>query len=449
MAKVAGSSAGFALPAPEGLEICKILGLAISNVSMYGMEHSVTATSVSQAYDGIVNKADLYGEIEFVLGDAGLMINQSVIETERSTGQLLVDQLTKQGVHDFAFVPPVNRGEFTRFMLILAAAPGSSLVADGFESAVADASMKSVRVANVSYARVDKNAPAPDAFASPTPTSRQANPAGGAKSFDLDMDLDMGMDGFSLGDDSLSPSGDLAVASAAGAYLEQKQAAESRREALLAQIRERGGSPTEREALREQLLAAGLSKSDWFELLAASGVAASAGTGQAAETLQQLLLDIDVLAHGDAVSTGQPTPAMTEMLDAISQQVLQLTSQTTQRVDTLAEKVDADRETVAHLENEARARGVGPNLSRDELLGSLAEINQELAQPLSAASAVIDILGGGKLGAVTEAQREVLDVASQGMERLGKLVEYLNKISGMPDGLSPDREILDGAYGES
>jgi len=128
--------------------------------------------------------------------------------------------------------------------------------------------------------------------------------------------------------------------------------------------------------------------------------------------------------------------------------VARLASQTKGEVATLAEKVDADREAVAALEAEARAQGVGISLSREELLASLAEINQELAQPLTAASAIVEVLGKGNLGELTDAQQDALDVASQGMARLEKLVSYLSSISGDPETLTPDRAILDDAYAE-
>jgi len=184
MARAVESAGRFALPEQEGLGLCRTLGLAISNISMYGMEHSVAATSVTQAFDALVSKTDLYGEIEFVLGDAGLMVNGSVVVTERSTGQLLVDQITKLGVHDFVFVPPINRAEFTQFVLILAASPGSTAVADGFEEAIAKAELKSVRVANVSYARVDKNAPPPT-----TTRSVAAAATGGARAVSSEVSI--------------------------------------------------------------------------------------------------------------------------------------------------------------------------------------------------------------------------------------------------------------------
>ena len=435
----------FALPPGDGLEMCRVLGLAISNVAMYGMAHSVAATTVSEAYDLFVEKSDLYGDIEFVLADAGLMINGAVVDTERSTGKLLVDQLAKLGVHDFAFTPPLNRGEFTRFALILAAVPGSSAVANGFEAAIAEAALKSVRVANVSYARVDKDAPPPAA-------SRGTTSSGGAKSFDLA--LDIGMDDFTLEGEPLAAASDLDLVSAASSYLEQKQAAEENRQTLLDEIRAKGASRAELEALHQQLLSAGLSEADWHDLLISSGAAAqSEFSGKAyagkesVETLKRLLSSADALAeHGAMISDGKPSAMMSSILESIDREVRQLSLDTTQHVDSLAEKVDADREAVATLEAEARLRGVGPNLSRAGLLASMAEINQELAQPLTAAAAVIDVLESGSLGAVTDAQRDVLAVASQGMARLGNLVGYLSKISGIPEGLSPDRAILDDVY---
>lgn len=438
------AGAHFALPEADGIYLCKVLGLAISNISMYGIEHSVTATSVAQAFDALVAKTDLYGAIEFVTGEGGLMVNGSPVETARTTGQLLMDQLMKLDVHDFEFQPPVSHGDFNQFMTILAAAPGSLAVSDGFETAMAKAKLKSVRVSGVSYTRVDKNAPPP-----PPPSTRRTSSAGGSRSFDLD--IEMGIEELGAGDAAAAGIPASGLSFAATAYVEQKRAADAERQKLLELIRTQGSSLEGRRALREQLFGAGVTREEWNDLLLASGAALpdELHGGTAVETLQRLLMDVDVLAsQGTAIAAGQSSEAMDNILQAISLEVARLVTETQGQADTLAEKVDSDRQTVAQLEAEARARGIGLNLSRDELLASLAEINQELAQPLTAASAVIDVLEEGKLGAVTEAQHDVLHVASDGMKRLGKLVAYLSTISGMPEALSPDREILDDAYGE-
>ena len=455
MAGVTKPPSHFALPAPENLEICQILGLALNNISMYGMAHSVTATSVAQAYDCFVGKLDLYGAIEFVYSEAGLLINGVAVETERSTGKLLVDQLVRLKIHDFELSSPISRPEFGRFMSVLASTPGSPEVADGFEAAIAKLGLKSVRVANVSYARVDKDKPlVPDEGSKGkgggfSGAGLGSSSSGGAKSFDLDFDL--GGDDFMFSSDSSLGGPNLAVTAAASSYIEQKRAADAERNSLLAMIRDAGKDPEALQALRQQLLEAGLTSREWDDLLVSSGALAAGGNAEQHETLNQLMASVDLLAAEGAAlaSGGKSTDKMGSILDGIGAAVVRLASQTTGHVDTLAGKVDADRDVVAKLEADARSHGLGLKLSREELLGNLAEINQELAQPLTATSAVIDMLAGGQLGAVSDAQRDVLKVASEGMERLEGLIKYLTRISGMPSDLSPDRQVLNDAYGVS
>jgi hypothetical protein len=439
------AASNFALPAPEGAELCSALGLAISNIAMYGEQHSVTATSVAQAFDTFVAKLDLYGAIEFVYGDAGIVVNGTPVETQRSTGQLLTDQLGKLAVNDFELSPPANRAEFMRFMSILAAKPGSPSVADGFEAAVADAKFESIRVAGVSYARVGKDeTPAPAARAS----------GAGSRSFDLDMEMGFGDLG-SVMDDSPAGSAnavevDPSVSAAAMAYIHQKRVEEEQRHHLLDMIRDSAASPEQRRQLREQLFDAGMTKTEWDNLLVESGVLRPNGGAdhRVAETLQRLLLDVDALAaQGEAISDGRSTETMDQVLEAIRVEVARASTRTHEHADTLVEKVDADREAVSLLEEGARAQGIGLELSREELLANLAEINQELAQPLSAASAVVDMLAMGKLGELPQGQRDVLAVAAEGMDRLQKLTQYLSRISGLPEDLTPDRKVLDEAYG--
>jgi signal transduction histidine kinase len=169
---------------------------------------------------------------------------------------------------------------------------------------------------------------------------------------------------------------------------------------------------------------------------------------KAAETLKHLLDDVNALAaQGNAIAAGKTTESMQRILDSISQEVASLAARAQGHADTLADKVDADRDTVAKLEADARAHGIGIELSREELLGSLAEINQEITQPLSVASAVVQMLSNGTLGDVPDAQKDILKVATDGMERLDKLVKYLGRISGMPQNLSPDFSIINEAYG--
>ena len=449
------SALNFALSDSAGVELCRVLGLAISNISMYGMDHSVTATSVASAYDELVAKVDSYGEIEFVLEDNGLIINGRVVETERTTGQLLVAQLSRLGVHDFTFSSPLNRQEFNKFVSIVSAPPGSEILSGGFESAISKAKLKCIQVKNVAYARVEKDADLSkmnfnDNGSGSRSYDLDTTSGGGAKVFDLDMDLDMGLS--ELGFEEVVPvtAPDNSMLADARSYLEKKKSADDLQQRLIMQVKAAGTSPEERRVLKNKLLGAGFAEDDWSDLLVKSNVEIhdSGYNVKAVEALHRIRQEVETLAaHGDAIVAGKSSAAMSSILDSIGQEVARIASEAKGHITTLAGKVDADRETIARVERDARASGIGLNLSRDELLESLAEINQELAQSLTVVSSVTDILVGEKMGAVTDAQRDILNVAAQGVEKIQKLVSYLNNLSGFPEQLSPDRNLLDEAYG--
>lgn len=77
----------------------------------------------------------------------------------------------------------------------------------------------------------------------------------------------------------------------------------------------------------------------------------------------------------------------------------------------------------------------------------LAEIVQELRQPLSVVTSVVDALKGGMLGNLSTPQSEMLSLAGSSAERLDHLIDKVAEITGMPEGLLPDAKILDSVYG--
>ncbi len=436
--------------AEEGIELCRILGLAISNVSMYGAEHSVTVSAVEAAFNGLKDKAAQYGELEFVMGEAGFLVNGGLIETERTTGQLLVNQLTKLSVHDFTLSAPLSRADFDAFIAVLSSAPGSEILRNGFESAISEANLKTIRVKNISYARVDKDADLEkmnfndngDGTHSYTPDK-----SSGSKVFDLDMDLDAGMDLSAFGFEPVAEpvvQENPSLMDDARKFLEQKQAMQALHSKLANQIKSSEGVSEKRRALKQSLLQSGLSEEDWNDLLLVADDSANMNV-KTVDTLCRIRHDIEMLAEqGESVTNGF---AMSNVLDSIGKEIARITSGTKESITTLAGKVDADRETIAKVEQDARESGIGLNLSREELLESLAEINQELGQSLTVVSSVTDILASGKMGHITDAQQAVLSMAIGGIDKIEKLVDYLSRLSGMPEKLSPDKALIDEAYG--
>jgi DNA repair exonuclease SbcCD ATPase subunit len=199
------------------------------------------------------------------------------------------------------------------------------------------------------------------------------------------------------------------------------------------------------DTLRKQLVDSGLSEAEWRALLAEGG--GDSGARHDDATIARLLSSVEDLAAQQS-GRGADAQAMTLALETIGREVESLIQHTHGKASSLAQRVDADRSTVAEIEQHARDSGIGLQLSRKELLGSLAEINQELVQPLTTSSAMLQMLAAGKMGDLNDSQRDVLKVATEGMERLEKLIAYLQRISGFPVELCPDHALLSDVYGK-
>lgn len=76
--------------------------------------------------------------------------------------------------------------------------------------------------------------------------------------------------------------------------------------------------------------------------------------------------------------------------------------------------------------------GQGRNMSQRELLAALAEVAQELMQPLTAINASLEMMVQGYVGDVTEEQHDILKLASNSGEHLKYLMKELIEIVGCP-----------------
>jgi len=95
---------------------------------------------------------------------------------------------------------------------------------------------------------------------------------------------------------------------------------------------------------------------------------------------------------------------------------------TKEKLQTLSKQLD-DTGTIG---------GQGKEMSRKELLSSIAEISQELMQPLTAISASVEMMIGGYVGEVTLDQRDMLGIANNSSTHLTFLMKELIAIVGCP-----------------
>ena len=84
------------------------------------------------------------------------------------------------------------------------------------------------------------------------------------------------------------------------------------------------------------------------------------------------------------------------------------------------------------LEDTGTIGGQAQEMSRKELLSSIAEITQELMQPMTAISASLEMMMGGYAGTINLEQRGMLDIASNSGAHLAFLMNELIEIVGCP-----------------
>jgi signal transduction histidine kinase len=85
-------------------------------------------------------------------------------------------------------------------------------------------------------------------------------------------------------------------------------------------------------------------------------------------------------------------------------------------------------------------------LTREELLTHYSEFAQEIAQPLTVCTGVLELFNSGRAGDLPESQRELLKMAAESLTRVNTLVEHLSAISGVPTTLAPNAQLLEKIY---
>lgn len=112
----------------------------------------------------------------------------------------------------------------------------------------------------------------------------------------------------------------------------------------------------------------------------------------------------------------------------------------------LDDTLDSTKEKLEHLsvqllnsnEDTGTIGGQAAKMDRKELLSSIAEIAQELMQPLTAISASLEMMLGGYVGTINLEQRTILDLANNSGAHLSFLMRELIAIVGCPTNKGTD-----------
>jgi hypothetical protein len=232
-------------------------------------------------------------------------------------------------------------------------------------------------------------------------------------------------------------------------YARSRRDAEASTAKLKGLIERVGDDPQQVEELRGRLAEQGVGEQDWQELVLhrgpETGAAADAGPGPGGgggageiRRLTSLLSQLAETVQG-ARKAGQPAapaPAVGELAAEASREVAALAENTERKIEVLR----------TMLAGTAPADGAPlPRLTRQEILEVLAEIAQELAQPLTVVNATLGMMleHAGPENAV---QTDLLRMAEESGARMGHLVNCLIRIAGTPTTLRPDKRILGALY---
>jgi len=228
---------------------------------------------------------------------------------------------------------------------------------------------------------------------------------------------------------------ELQVDALASDYVKKRKGVETTEKKILRFMKAAGrDNPEASEALKDKLIEGGLDAQDWQQLLVKNAEAALAKTGRiaGAEALGSLLSQMNNLFDPGKIASGktQEEEQVSSLVTQLEHEVATVTAETARKLDQLEKRI-RDK----------------PELSREAMLAILAEIGQEICQPLSVITCSIDMVRGKALGELTPPQKEMLDLAAESGARVEMLANKLIQISGVPKGMKPDAEILDDVYG--
>ena len=261
-------------------------------------------------------------------------------------------------------------------------------------------------------------------------------------------------------------------------YIKRRSAIINSEKRLLRYLKNRRADLIGESDLKTRLIEGGLAPEDWNDLLVRSGV-----LGRAEDTPVRTAdteppdpsRDSTVFAHlGELLrkigedtgrtTTGLELPAITTTepsagkpdgkravmlrvpeavlehdLQEVRQEVNRIVLGAEKRIERLVNAVDDGGQR-----QEGRERSA--TISRKRLFEILAEIGQELWQPLTVINCSVDTILSGTLGDINKVQREMLDLSADSAQKLKILIDKIIAIAGVPDALVVNKEIQSSLY---
>ncbi|MCK5849648.1 MAG: hypothetical protein KAH23_01940 [Kiritimatiellae bacterium] len=276
---------------------------------------------------------------------------------------------------------------------------------------------------------------------------------------------------------------ELKMEALAAEYMKKRKAIADSEERILRYIKAKGLDQVADTELEGKLAESGLDAGGWGELVqksgatdvpgmggglpvaggvpgsgvAGSGVAGAvgAGTGAGGDGFSHLsighlatLLDHleDQISKVEGDDGGQTPEEVASALTEVNNEINGMMVGTQKKITDFVGEIMAEQEESTEGEQGDVAKKKSTTMTKRRMLQVLAEIVQELFQPLSVVNCTLDMIVSKALGDVADTQIDMLKLARESTEKIQMLIDALNKISGVPDSESPDAEMIKTFY---
>lgn len=249
-------------------------------------------------------------------------------------------------------------------------------------------------------------------------------------------------------DDDLNPiysaidamTDELEIDALAAEYLRKRKLIEKSEKRLLKYMKNSSEENID-EGLKNKLIDGGLSKQSWDMLLMASGKKQSKSEKWVRNTelpeyeqLQEKLRQLSRVFCNINPDNAATPEQLQEIINQVEAHLEKLIKNTERRIKIILNKIIADEKNSDSRETESSKR-----LTRRQLLELIAEIVQELYQPLSVVQCVLQSTLSSKVDFESKKTREFLELADRSAQRLNFLINELYTVVGNPTSLTPNR----------
>lgn len=377
------------IPEKEAVLLVRALGILFNQAGVYGPSHKVTQSAADTVFAEVQQTLAKHGPVEISLRDNDILVNGLPDGIDATTSRNLRDKLKLYRLDGLLFLPPLLQEDFFFCVKLFSTPPVNLSRQGGAEKVLRKADLKSVRAVSIAYQRVSGTATSnSDSLLSTEFDAETAAPTATTS-----------------GPITTGGVGVLDLSSALSSIDEEQEPAQQDAEAAASARKKR------------------------------------------AETMAALLREAaDLLEHNAREPNAEGHQRMMRTLRRVREVLDEATADSKRNIADLADQVDEDSKTIASIESAARRRGIGLKLTRGELIERYAELNQEIVQPLTVSSGVIDMLNVGKGGPLTDAQRDMLRLAAESVDRVNQLVAYMHRIAGLPTSYTPDNGVISDSY---